>query len=91
MDGQTAKEEIKNREPDFLKPAKQKVNGHTSYICPGCNNGSGSSGTVIALDPKNTRSKRYKCLVFGLSEDIIGLWKLHKGITMEALRTLIKL
>ena len=90
MDRQTAKEEIKNREPDFLQPAKQKVNGHTSYICPSCNNGAGSSGTGIALDPKNTRSKRYKCFVCGLSEDVIGLWKLHKGITddREAFTTL---
>ena len=32
MDRQTAKEEIKGREPDFLEKAKHKVNGHTSYI-----------------------------------------------------------
>ena len=81
MDRQTAKEEIKNREPDFLQPAKQRVNGHTSYICPICGNGSGSSGTGIALDPKSTRVRRYKCFVCGLSEDVIGLWKLHNGIT----------
>ena len=81
MDRQTAKEEIKNREPDFLQPAKQRVNGHTSYICPSCGNGSGSSGTGIALDPKSTRARRYKCFVCGLSEDVIGLWKLHNGIT----------
>lgn len=81
MDRQTAKEEIKNREPDFLQPAKQRVNGHTSYICPICGNGSGSSGTGIALDPKSTRARRYKCFVCGLSEDVIGLWKLHNGIT----------
>ena len=81
MDRQTAKEEIKNREPDFLQLAKQRVNGHTSYICPSCGNGSGSSGTGIALDPKSTRARRYKCFVCGLSEDVIGLWKLHNGIT----------
>ena len=90
MDRQTAKEEIKGREPDFLEKAKHKVNGHTSYICPCCGNGGGSSGDGIALDPHSPRAKRYKCFVCGLSEDIIGLWKLHKGITedREAFTTL---
>lgn len=79
MDRVTAKEDIKNREPDFLEPARNKVNGHTSYICPSCGNGSGSDGTGIAIDPHNKRGKRYKCFVCGLSEDVIGLWKLHTG------------
>jgi replicative DNA helicase len=79
MDRQTAKEELKRREPDFLKPAKHKVNGHISYICPNCGNGSGSSGDGIAQDPHSPRIKRYKCFVCGLSEDVIGLWKIHNG------------
>lgn len=79
MDREQAKEEVKNREPDFLEPAKQKVNKHTSYICPKCGNGSGSSGTGIALDI-HANTKRYKCFVCGLNEDVIGLWKIHKGI-----------
>lgn len=81
MDRVTAKEEIKNKEPDFLKPAKQKVNGHISYICPVCGNGSGSSGTGIALDPHGKGGKRYKCFKCGLNEDVIGLWKIHTGQT----------
>lgn len=80
MDRQTAKDEIKRSEPTFLKPARHKVNGHTSYICPKCGNGSGSSGDGIALDPHN-EIKRYKCFVCGINEDIIGLWKLHTGTT----------
>ena len=79
MDRVTAKEEIKNREPDFLEPARQKINGHTSYICPSCGNGSGSDGSGIAIDPHSKRGKRYKCFVCGLNEDVIGLWKLHTG------------
>ena len=79
MDRDTAKQEIKDREPDFLQPAKQKVNGRVSYVCPVCGNGSGSSGTGIALDPHTKGSKRYKCFVCGLSEDVIGLWKIHTG------------
>ena len=90
MDRVTAKEDIKNREPDFLEPARQKINGHTSYICPSCGNGSGSSGDGIALDPHSKRGKRYKCFVCGLSEDVIGLWKLHTGQTddKEAFKSL---
>lgn len=79
MDRETAKAEIKRQEPDFLERARQKVNGHYSYICPSCGNGSGSSGTGIALDP-HSKTPRYKCFVCGLSEDVIGLWKIHTGI-----------
>jgi len=80
MDRQTAKEEVKSREPDFLERARAKVNGRATYICPSCGNGSGSSGDGIALDP-HSKTPRYKCFVCGLSEDIIGLWKLHSGIS----------
>jgi hypothetical protein len=83
MDRKTAKEEIKTREPDFLEPARRKVNGHISYICPKCGNGSGDTGDGIALDPHSTRIKRYKCFVCGISEDNIGLWKLYKGTTND--------
>ena len=79
MDRETAKAEIKKQEPDFLERARQKVNGRYSYICPSCGNGSGSSGTGIALDP-HSKTPRYKCFVCGLSEDVIGLWKIHTGI-----------
>lgn len=79
MDRETAKAEIKRQEPDFLERARQKVNGRYSYICPSCGNGSGSSGTGIALDP-HSKTPRYKCFVCGLSEDVIGLWKIHTGI-----------
>ena len=78
MDRATAKEELKTREPDFLEKARQRVNGHISYICPSCGNGSGSTGDGIALDP-HSNTKRYKCFVCGLSEDVIGLWKAHTG------------
>jgi len=90
MDRQTAKEEVLAREPDFLAPAKKKVNGHTSYICPSCGNGSGKSGTGIARDPHSQGKPRYKCFVCGMNEDVIGLWKIHTGQTddKEAFRSL---
>lgn len=83
MDRNTAKEEIKNREPAFLQKAPQRINGHTSYVCPACGNGSGSTGSGIALDP-HSKTKRYKCFVCGLSEDVIGLWKISKSTQDDA-------
>lgn len=80
MDRETAKAEVLRLEPDFLEPARQKVNGHTSYICPKCGNGSGSTGDGIALDPHSKGKRRYKCFVCGLNEDVAGLWKIHTGI-----------
>lgn len=81
MDRETARQELKQREPDFLTRAKQKINGHYSYICPRCGNGSGASGTGIALNIHSKRGKSYKCYACDLYEDIIGLWKVSKGIT----------
>ena len=84
MDREQAKAELKTKEPEFLTPARTRVNGHTSYICPNCGNGSGSSGDGIALDPNQSNGKRWKCFRCNLSEDIIGLWKLHTKITDNA-------
>lgn len=81
MDRFTAKAELKTREPDFLTPAKKKVNGAPTYICPACNNGAGKNGDGIALDPTSKNGKKWKCFSCGINEDIIGLWKLHKGIS----------
>lgn len=82
MDRNAAKDYVKEKEPDFLEPAKKKVNGHMTYVCPSCGNGSGKNGDGIALDPHHSaQGKRWKCFKCGLSEDIIGLWKLHQNIT----------
>ena len=46
--------------PRILTPAKQKVNGVTSYVCPFCGNGSGQSGDGLAwYEP----DKRFTCFV----------------------------
>ena len=81
MDRATAKAELKTREPDFLEVAKKKVNGAPTYICPACNNGAGKNGDGIALDPTGKNGKKWKCFSCGMNEDIIGLWKLHTGIS----------
>lgn len=80
MDRATAKEEVRRRQPDFLEKAKQKVQGRTTYVCPACGNGSGSTGDGITQDPHTTDHNRYKCFKCGLSADVVELWKLHSNI-----------
>lgn len=89
MDKETAYKELAKKEPDFLLRAKKKIKGRYTYICPECGNGSGSNGTGIVLNPKS-ENPRYVCFVCGLNKDIVGLWKLHKGIQddAEAFKTL---
>ena len=79
MDISSAKTELKTLEPDFLLPAKKKINGSPTYICPVCGNGSGRKGDGIALCPDNSHGKKWKCFTCGLCEDIIGLWELYTG------------
>lgn len=81
MTREEAKLEVLNREPDFLTPAKQNVNGYKTYICPVCGNGSGSSGSGIARKIGGNGIPHRKCFKCELYEDNIGLWKLCKGIT----------
>lgn len=84
MDRQTAREELLQKEPDFLPRAKKAVAGKTTYICPSCGNGSGSTGDGITLDTSQHGShKHYKCFKCGLYEDVVGLWKLHTGTTED--------
>lgn len=85
MDREQAKQYVKSQEPSFLTKAPKKINGRVSYICPVCNNGSGKDGDGIAYF-----KGKYKCFNCGLSEDVIGLWKIDKGITddREAFKSL---
>lgn len=90
MDRNTAKRIVESKEPTFLEKAKTKVNGRNTYICPKCGNGSKESGTGIALDPHSKDKNRYKCFKCGLSEDVIGLWKIfnYKTDNKKAFNTL---
>lgn len=89
MDRKSAKEEVKQREPDFLPTAKKKVHNRLTYICPKCENGKGKDGDGIVFDP-NADYPHWKCYKCGLYEDIIGLWKAHTSYTddSEVFRTL---
>ncbi len=89
MNRESAKEEVRQREPDFLPLAKKKVHNRTTYICPVCQNGTGKDGDGITFDPK-ADYPHWKCYKCGLYEDVIGLWKVHTGYTddSEVFRTL---
>ena len=53
MTREDAKREIKSRYAEYLTPAKKRVNGKPTYICPlpYCGNGTGSTGDGMAVDP----------------------------------------
>lgn len=77
-----AKEELLRQQPDFLTKAKKKVNGHQTYICPVCGNGSGKDGTGICLDiSSKSIFPHWKCFNCGLYGDVVELWKKANNLT----------
>ena len=60
---------------DLTQPAKRKVNGETSYICPIC--GHGKSGDGLAENPKNPNM--LKCFGCDFSGDIFDLYSKTTG------------
>ena len=85
MEYNRIKEEIISNSEEILnqitRPAKAKVNGRTSYICPLCGNGSGSTGDGLAINPKSKDGKGLKCFKCGFSGDIIDLIGESESIT----------
>ena len=64
--------------PTITSPAKTKVNGETSYICPECGHGKGGDG--ITFDPKSHDRNTLHCFACGFSGSIIDLYMQHKGM-----------
>ena len=90
MTREDAKREIKSRYAEYLTPAKKRVNGKPTYICPllHCGNGSGQDGDGMAVDPHGdgTQLKCFKCGFYG---DIIDLYRAeHQCDYGEAFRAL---
>lgn len=83
MTREQAKETVLTIEPDFLPVAKQKVNGHLTYICPKCGNGKGKDGDGITLDTSSkSKFPHWKCFgSCGLYADVIELWQIQNNIT----------
>lgn len=83
MNTNEAKEIIKDSWEEILsqitRPAKTKVNGRTSYICPLCNHGKNGDG--ITVDPTSKEGNGLKCFGCGFSGDIISLIGEKEGIS----------
>lgn len=83
MDRETARQEIRNNWRQILQgmtsPAKQRVNGEKSYICPICGNGQGSSGDGLTRNPKSKGGNGLKCFKCDFSGDIIDLYQQVNG------------
>ena len=83
MEYNRAKEEIVNRWEEIIaqisRPAKQRVNGRTSYICPLC--GHGNNGDGLTINPQSKDRKGLKCFGCDFSGDIIDLVGAVENIT----------
>lgn len=75
-----AKQEIRSRYAEYLKPAKKRG----TYICPlpGCGNGTGSTGDGLAVDPHGD-GLHFKCYKCGFYGDLIELYQQQHGCTQQ--------
>lgn len=76
MDIKQAINFINSRPEEYLKRARQSIQGRPSYICPLCGNGSGESGTGIVTQD----GIHYHCFKCGFHGDIVQLIAQEKGI-----------
>ena len=81
MNREQAKQEIKQNWRTLItgitSPAKAKVNGKMSYVCPLC--GHGAHGDGLTYNPKSTDGNSLKCFGCGFSGDIIDLYQQQTG------------
>lgn len=65
---------VKSRYAEYLPPAKKKIHGKQTYICPLCGNGTGKDGDGMSIDPHGdgTQLKCFKCGFYG---DIVDLYQ----------------
>lgn len=87
MNRTDAEKEIKSRYAEYLKPAKKRG----TYICPcpDCNNGTGSDGDGISIDPTAKNPYTLHCFKCGRSGSIVDFYMAeHNCSTGEAFRGL---
>lgn len=74
MNRSDAAREVKSRYAEYLQPAKKRIAGKPTYICPLCQNGTGKDGDGMSIDPKGdgTQLKCFKCGFYG---DIVDLYQ----------------
>lgn len=70
MNRDQALQEVKSRFAEYLQPAKKR----NTYICPLCQNGTGSTGDGMSIDPHGdgTQLKCFKCGFYG---DVVDLYQ----------------
>jgi len=79
MTRQEARQNINDRMPFELTKAKRRVNGYDTYICPLCENGSGTDGDGICTKD----GKHYKCFRCNEGGDYLELLKKKHGTNNE--------
>ena len=52
MNRSDAAREVKSRYAEYLQPAKKRIAGKTTYICPICQNGTGKDGDGMSIDTR---------------------------------------
>ena len=74
MNRSDAAREVKTRYAEYLQPAKKRIAGKPTYICPICQNGTGKDGDGMSIDPHGdgTQLKCFKCGFYG---DIVDLYQ----------------
>ena len=88
MNRSDAAREVKTRYAEYLRPARKRVGGKPSYICPLCNNGSGRDGDGMVIDPHGDGTQLH-CFKCGFHGDIVDLYQQENGCTPgEAFRAL---
>lgn len=80
MNRNDAAREVKRRYAEYLKPAKKKIGGKPTYICPLCGNGTGDDGDGMVIDP-NGDGTQLKCFKCGFYGDIVDLYQQEHNCT----------
>ena len=74
MNRSDAAREVKSRYAEYLQPAKKRIAGKPTYICPLCGNGTGKDGDGMSIDPHGDGTQLH-CFKCGFHGDIIDLYQ----------------
>ena len=75
MNREQAKAEIKARYAEYLQPAKKKVNGKETYICPFCQHGIGGDGLQVVPAEKGGDGTQLHCFNCNFHGDIVDIYQ----------------
>lgn len=74
MNRSDAAREVKSRYAEYLQPAKKRIAGKPTYICPICQNGTGKDGDGMVIDPHGDGTQLH-CFKCGFHGDIVDLYQ----------------